>query len=44
MGQLLDSWRDQAARPSFVVLSILREGEESPYEAVLSVPAAMTQQ
>jgi len=44
MGQLLDSWRDQAARPSFVVLSILREGEESPYEAVLGVPAAMTQQ
>ena len=44
MGQLLDSWRDQAARPSFVILSILREGEESPYEAVLSVPAAMTQQ
>ena len=44
LGQVLDSWRDQAARPSFVILSILREGEESPYEAVLNVPAAMTQQ
>ncbi len=44
IGQVLDNWRDQNARPSFIILSILREGEESPYEAVLSIPAAMTQQ
>jgi prepilin-type N-terminal cleavage/methylation domain-containing protein len=44
MGQLLDSWREQGNRPTFVVLSILKEGENSYYEAVLPVPAAMTQQ
>jgi prepilin-type N-terminal cleavage/methylation domain-containing protein len=44
LGQQLDSWRDQAARPSFIVLSILKEGETAPYEAVLTVPAALTQQ
>ena len=44
LGQLIDSWRDPSARPSFVVLSILKEGETFPYEAVLTVPAALTQQ
>ena len=44
LGQLVASWRDQAARPTFLVLSILKEGETVPYEAVLTVPAAMTQQ
>ena len=43
-GQVQDNWRDQNTRPSFIILSILREGDESPYEAVLGVPAAMTQQ
>jgi prepilin-type N-terminal cleavage/methylation domain-containing protein len=44
LGQLIDSWRDPSARPTFVVLSILKEGETFPYEAVLTVPAALTQQ
>jgi hypothetical protein len=44
LGQFVAGWRDPAARPSFVVLSILKEGETAPYEAVLTVPAAMTQQ
>jgi hypothetical protein len=44
IGQLVDRWQDQASRPTFIVLSILREGEEVPYEAVLNIPAAMTQQ
>jgi len=44
LGQLIDSWRDPAARPSFIVLSILKEDETFPYEAVLTVPAALTQQ
>ena len=44
IGQLVERWTEPAARPAFVVLSILREGEEVPYEAVLQVPAAMTQQ
>ena len=44
LGQFVAGWRDQAARPSFLVLSILKEGETAPYEAVLTVPAAMTQQ
>ena len=43
LGQFTDAWRDAAARPSFIVLSILKEGEIAPYEAVLTVPAAMTQ-
>jgi hypothetical protein len=44
LGQFVAGWRDQGARPTFVVLSILKEGETAPYEAVLTVPAAMTQQ
>jgi prepilin-type N-terminal cleavage/methylation domain-containing protein len=44
LGQFVAGWRDQGARPSFLVLSILKEGETAPYEAVLTVPAAMTQQ
>jgi prepilin-type N-terminal cleavage/methylation domain-containing protein len=44
LGQFVAGWRDPAARPSFIVLSILKEGETAPYEAVLTVPAAMTQQ
>jgi prepilin-type N-terminal cleavage/methylation domain-containing protein len=44
LGQFVAGWRDQASRPSFVVLSILKVGETAPYEAVLTVPAAMSQQ
>jgi prepilin-type N-terminal cleavage/methylation domain-containing protein len=44
LGQLYPNWREPASRPMFVVLSILREGETAPYEAVLTVPAALTQQ
>lgn len=40
LGQLLDNWRDPAARPSFVIMSVTREGEEMPYEAVLRVPSS----
>ena len=41
---LIAGWREQTMRPTFLVLSILKEGETAPYEAVLTVPAAMTQQ
>lgn len=44
LGQLLDSWRDPAARPAFVIVSITREGEDTPYEAVLRIPSSNTQQ
>jgi len=44
LGQLLDSWRDPAARPAFVIMSVTREGEDSPYEAVLRIPSANTLQ
>jgi prepilin-type N-terminal cleavage/methylation domain-containing protein len=44
LGQLLDSWRDPAARPAFIIMSITKEGEESPYEAVLRIPSSNAQQ
>lgn len=44
LNQLIAKWNDPAAVPTFIVLSILKEGETVPYEAVLTVPAAMTQQ
>ena len=40
LGQLLDNWRDPAVRPAFVIMSITREGEETPYEAVLRIPSS----
>jgi prepilin-type N-terminal cleavage/methylation domain-containing protein len=40
LGQLLDSWRDPAVRPSFVIMSITREGDDAPFEAVLRVPSS----
>jgi hypothetical protein len=40
LGQLLDNWRDPAVRPSFVIISITREGDQAPYEAVLRVPSS----
>ncbi len=43
LGQLLDAWRDPAARPAFIILSITREGEETPYEAVLRIPISAVQ-
>jgi len=42
-GQLLDSWRDPTARPAFVILSITREGDDVPYEAVLRIPVSAVQ-
>jgi prepilin-type N-terminal cleavage/methylation domain-containing protein len=44
LNQPVDKWVDQAARPSFVMLSIWRGGDPMPYEAVLTVPAALSQQ
>lgn len=44
LGQLITKWNDPSAVPTFIVLSILKEGETVPYEAVLTVPASMTQQ
>lgn len=44
LGQLVDKWADPSARPSYVLLSIWRVGDTVPYEAVLTVPAALTQQ
>jgi prepilin-type N-terminal cleavage/methylation domain-containing protein len=43
LGQLLDSWRDPTARPAFVILSITREGDDVPYEAVLRIPVSAVQ-
>jgi len=43
LGQLLDSWRDPTARPAFVILSITREGDDVPYEAVLRIPVTAVQ-
>ncbi len=43
LGQLLDSWRDPTARPAFVILSITREGDDVPYEAVLRIPVSAAQ-
>ena len=43
LGQLLDSWRDPTARPAFVIMSITREGDDVPYEAVLRIPISAVQ-
>ncbi len=43
LGQLLASWRDPTARPAFVILSITREGDDVPYEAVLRIPVSAVQ-
>ena len=43
LGQLLDSWRDPTVRPAFVIMSITREGEDTPYEAVLRIPISAVQ-
>jgi hypothetical protein len=43
LGQLIDSWRDPAVRPAFVILSITQVGEETPYEAVLRIPVSAVQ-
>jgi hypothetical protein len=43
LGQLLDSWRDPTARPAFIIMSITREGDEVPYEAVLRIPVSAVQ-
>ena len=43
LGQLLDSWRDPTVRPSFIIMSITREGDDTPYEAVLRIPISAVQ-
>ncbi len=43
LGQLVDAWRDPSVRPAFVILSITREGEDTPYEAVLRIPISAVQ-
>jgi prepilin-type N-terminal cleavage/methylation domain-containing protein len=43
LGQLLDSWRDPTARPSFIIMSVTLEGESTPYEAVLRIPISAVQ-
>ncbi len=43
LGQLLDSWRDPTARPSFIIMSITREGDDVPYEAVMRIPISAVQ-
>lgn len=44
VGTITDRWTEVAVRPSLVILSIMRQGDAAPYEAVLTVPAALTQQ
>jgi hypothetical protein len=43
LGQLLDSWRDPTVKPAFIVISITREGDDTPYEAVLRIPISAVQ-
>ena len=43
LGQLVDAWRDPTVRPAFVIMSITREGEDTPYEAVLRIPISAVQ-
>jgi prepilin-type N-terminal cleavage/methylation domain-containing protein len=43
LNQATDKWVDQAKRPVFITVSIWRTGEAVPYEAVLTVPVALTQ-
>ncbi len=43
LNQPVDVWRDQTTRPIFVTISIWRKGDLVPYEAVLPIPAALTQ-
>lgn len=44
LNQPVIKWVDQAVRPAYVTVSIWRGGDPVPYEACLTVPAAMTQQ
>jgi type II secretory pathway component PulJ len=40
----VDQWNDPAARPSYVRLSIAREDDEVPLEAVVGIPSAIATQ
>ena len=40
LGQALDTWRDPAVRPAFVIMSITPVDEDVPFEAVLRIPSA----
>ena len=42
-GQLLDSWTNPTLKPAFIIISITREGEDTPYEAVLRIPISAVQ-
>ncbi len=44
VGTITDRWTEPTIRPALVILNIMREGDAAPYEAVLTVPAALTQQ
>ena len=43
LGQLLDAWTDPTVKPSFVIMSITLEGEDTPHEAVLRIPVSAVQ-
>jgi hypothetical protein len=43
IGLLRDSWTDPTAKPAFIVISITREGDDTPYEAVLRIPISAVQ-
>ncbi|HEX8310400.1 MAG TPA: hypothetical protein VF614_03715 [Chthoniobacteraceae bacterium] len=40
----LERWQDQNVRPSLVRIRLWRRADDEPYEAVLNIPAALTQQ
>ena len=44
LGQALDTWRDPAVRPAFVIMSITPADEDVPFEAVLRIPSAQVRQ
>jgi prepilin-type N-terminal cleavage/methylation domain-containing protein len=43
LGQLLDTWRDPTVRPSFIIMTVTQEGDETPHEAVLRIPISAVQ-
>ena len=40
----VDSWTDTASRPSYMRLSVMREGDLVPLEAVIGIPSAIATQ
>ena len=43
IGQLLDSWTNPTLKPAFIIIIITREGDDTPYEAVLRIPISAVQ-